>query len=145
MLSIMSTPTPITVSEIRQGVLRLARLLRNGRAPDALSLNKLSVLSNLHRLGPLYAGELAACDNQQPQALTRVLAALEHDRLIVRATDKADGRRSLVNITTAGREALAREMAERDVWLSSALAELTETEREVMRLAARLMARLGDK
>jgi DNA-binding MarR family transcriptional regulator len=141
----MSTLTPDMVSEICQGVLYLARLLRNGRPSDALSLNKLSVLSNLRRFGPLYAGELAACDNQQPQSLTRVLAGLEHDRLIVRAADKADGRRSLVTITTAGREALAREMAERDVRLSSALAELTETEREIMRLAARIMVRLGDK
>ena len=35
-------------------------------------------------------------------------------------------------------------MAERDAWLALALAELTETEREVLRLAGQLMDGLAD-
>jgi hypothetical protein len=35
-------------------------------------------------------------------------------------------------------------MAQRDVWLDGALDELTETERQVLLLAARLMSRLAD-
>jgi hypothetical protein len=35
-------------------------------------------------------------------------------------------------------------MARRDAWLSEALASLTETEQEVLRLAARLMDRLAE-
>jgi DNA-binding MarR family transcriptional regulator len=50
----------------------------------------------------------------------------------------------LLEITDAGRAALHRDMARRDAWLSGALAGLTETEQEVLRLAARLMDRLAE-
>lgn len=134
-----------TVAEIRQGVLRLARLLRAVRPPDAISLNKISVLSNLRRYGPMYAGELAAHDNQLPQALTRVFAELEDDGLIARIPDETDRRRSLMSLTDSGRDVLTKEMAVRDDWLASVLAELSETEQDVLRIAARLMGKLGEQ
>ncbi|MFD5639071.1 MarR family winged helix-turn-helix transcriptional regulator [Streptomyces sp. NPDC127077] len=131
-------------TEIRQGVIRLARRLSAERPADGLSLNKSSVLGHLRRNGPMSAGALAAADHQQPQSLTRVFADLEQEGLISRTRDTQDGRQRVVELTEAGRAALARDMAQRDAWLDIALVELTETERQVLLLAARLMNHLAD-
>jgi len=137
-------PGPSPAAEIRRGVVHLARRLRAERPPDGLSLNKTSVLGYLWRNGPMPAGALAAADSQRPQSLTRVFAELERDGLISRVRDDRDGRQRVLELTAAGREALARDMAERDAWLAAALTTLTDTEREVVRLAGRLMDRLAD-
>ncbi|MFI6320197.1 MarR family winged helix-turn-helix transcriptional regulator [Nonomuraea sp. NPDC050556] len=131
------------VSEIRQGVTRLARRMRAVRSPQALSGNKLGVLSHLHRHGPATAGELAAAERQQPQSLTRVFRELEADGLVTRSADDQDRRQSVFTLTHAGAEALRDDMAERDAWLATALDGVTETERQLLLIAARLMDRLS--
>ncbi|WP_105970774.1 MarR family winged helix-turn-helix transcriptional regulator [Streptomyces geranii] len=133
-----------TAAEVRQGVTRLARRLRAVRSPGTLSNNKLGVLGTLHRNGPSTPGELAETERQQPQSLTRVFAELEADGLVTRARDRRDGRQSVLSLTPAGREALRAEMAERDAWLATRMAELTETERQVLLLAGRLMDAMAD-
>lgn len=143
-----STPGPdllAVAASLRQGTIRLARRIRTVRSPAALSTNKISVLSHLHRHGPSTAGEVAASDRQQPQALTRVFAELERDGLITRRAAAADRRQSIIAITEAGSRALTEDVAERDAWLADALASLTETEREVLRLAASLMDRIAGR
>ncbi|MFF6990340.1 MarR family transcriptional regulator [Streptomyces sp. NPDC010273] len=134
----------IPPTEIRQGVVRLARRLSSERPADGLSLNKSSVLAHLLRNGPMSAGALAAADHQQPQSLTRVFAELEREGLIVRSRDDHDGRQRVLELTEKGRETLVHDMARRDAWLDIALSDLTETERQVLLLAARLMTRLAD-
>jgi DNA-binding MarR family transcriptional regulator len=133
-----------TAAEIRQGVIRLARRTQAVRSPGALSGSKLGVLGHLRRHGPATAGALAAAEHRQPQSLTRVFAELEADGLVSRTRHERDRRQSVLDITPAGLAALGRDMAERDAWLASAIAGLTETERQVMRLAARLMDRVAD-
>ncbi|MCO5972363.1 MarR family winged helix-turn-helix transcriptional regulator [Actinoallomurus soli] len=130
-------------AQVRQGVTRLGRRLRAARAPGALSANKLGVLGHLHRHGPATAGELAAAEYQRPQSLTRVFAELERAGLITRIRDDRDRRQSVLAITPAGTAALAHDMAERDAWLASAMAGLSDTERQVLRLAGALMERLA--
>lgn len=129
---------------IRQGTVRLARRVRAVRSAGALSTNKISVLSHLKRLGPSTPGEVAALDRQQPQSLTRVFAELERDGLVVRSADAGDRRQSIITITDAGVEELQRDVAERDAWLAAALAGLSETERQVLVLAAALMEQIAD-
>jgi DNA-binding MarR family transcriptional regulator len=133
-----------TAAEIRRGANRLSRRLRAERSSDALSVNKLSVLSHLYRNGPTTPGRLAAAEHQRPQSLTRVFAELEQAGLIARSGSSRDGRQAVLTLTAAGLRALADDMAERDAWLAAALAGLSETERELLRLAARLMDRLAD-
>jgi DNA-binding MarR family transcriptional regulator len=129
---------------IRRAVIRLARRLRVERPETALSSNKVGVLAHLHRNGPTSPGALAAAEHQQPQSLTRVFADLERTGLIVRSPSEVDRRHAVLAITTEGRHALARDMAQRDRWLESALQRLTETERQVLLLAARLMDRVAE-
>ncbi|MGP3941444.1 MarR family winged helix-turn-helix transcriptional regulator [Streptomyces sp. 6N106] len=129
-------------AEIRQGAVRFARRLAAERPAEGLSLNKCSILGHLLRNGPMSAGALATADRQQPQSVTRVFAELQRNGLISRTRDTHDGRRQVLEITRAGREALANDLAQRDAWLDIALADLNETE-QVLLLAARLMGRLA--
>src|SRR5580698_8131564 len=122
---------------VRRGSTRLARRLRSERPEAAETLLELSVLGHLYRRGPMTPGALADNERLQPQSLTRALARLERDRLVLRRSDETDRRRS--------RLALTRDMARRDAWLAAAMArELTPTEQQLLRLAGDLMERLAE-
>ena len=64
--------------------------------------------------------------------------------LVSRTRSELDRRESLLDITPLGRDALTTDMAERDRWLAAAIAGMSETEAQVLRLAAALMERLAD-
>jgi DNA-binding MarR family transcriptional regulator len=130
---------------LRRGVMRLARRLRAERPAEALPGNQISVLSHLHRGGALTPGDVAAAERQQPQSLTRTFAELERSGLIRRTRSDLDRRQYFLEITPEGRRALGGDMAVRDAWLAERLAALSETEREVLRLAGVLMERLAEE
>lgn len=133
-----------TASEVRRAANRLTRRLRAERSAEALSTNKLAVLGHLYRDGPTTAGQIAALERQRPQSLTRVFAELEQAGLIVRASSPQDRRRSVLELTATGLRVLVDDMTERDAWLAAALGELSEPERQVLRIAAGIMDRLAD-
>jgi DNA-binding MarR family transcriptional regulator len=129
---------------VRRGVIRLGRRLRLERPAHDVPLLQLAVLAELNDAGPLTPGQLAAAQRVQPQSLTRVLATLEASGLIGRQLHPDDGRRALLAITEPGRDTLRRDAGQRDAWLAQAMAaQLTPTERELLRLAGELMERLA--
>jgi len=127
-----------------QGTLRLGSRLRHERPASALASNKTLVLAYLQRNGPSSPSAVAAAEHQQLQALTRTLAELEDDGLITRARSDTDRRASVLSITEAGRQARNEDLAQRASWLAGALGELTETEQQLLGLAARLMNQVAD-
>ena len=130
---------------LRRGTARLARRLRIERPETAQTGLEMGILAHLSRRGPATPGALAAAERVQPQSLTRTLASLERQFLAVRQPDDRDRRRSLLAITEAGRQALARDMQQRDAWLARAMAvRLTRAEQELLRIAGELMDRLAD-
>ena len=130
---------------LRQGTTRLARRLRIERPEPSQTALELGILAHLHRRGPMTPGALATAERVQPQSLTRTLASLERQHLAVRQPDDRDHRRSLLAITDAGRQALARDMGQRDAWLAEAMAgRLTQAEQELLRIAGGLLDRLAD-
>jgi DNA-binding MarR family transcriptional regulator len=130
---------------VREGVGRLNWRMRAERDRSGPSALELAVLSRLYRAGTQSPKALSEGERIQPQSLTRVLATLEREGLAVRRPDPADGRRSLLSITDRGLATLRAYSEQRERWLAAAMAEaLTETERELLRLAARVMARLAD-
>jgi DNA-binding MarR family transcriptional regulator len=131
-------------AEIRHAVVRLAHRLRAERPQDGLSTNKLAVLGHLHRHGGTTPTDVAAAFRQLPQSLTRLFAELEEAGLIQRKAGQPDRRRVLLSITDAGRQALFRNMAGRDQWLAQAMRTLSETEQQVLRIAAPLLERLAE-
>lgn len=135
----------LVASSLREGMARLNRRLRAERLGHGLSLNRLSLLGLLRSNGPMTATALAAAERLQPQSLTRMLARLETEGLIVRRPDDSDRRQVLIDITDEGIAVLTEDTRRREAWLAGVMAErLTLTEREVLRLAAGLMDRLAD-
>ena len=130
---------------VRRGVIRLGRRLRLERPAPDIPLLQLAVLAELNDAPPLTPGQLAATQRVQPQSLTRVLASLEASGLVARQTDPDDGRRALLAITERGRNALRRDVGQRDTWLAQAMAaQLTPAEQQLLRLAGQLMERLAE-
>ena len=135
--------SPQLAADIRRGVTRLSRRLRAERSADALSANKLCVLSHLYPNKECSPGEISSAEHLQPQSLSKLLAELESEGLTVRSKSLADGRQSLLKITQKGRSALQHDMRERDLWLASALQHLSETEVQLLHLTAQIMERLA--
>jgi DNA-binding MarR family transcriptional regulator len=132
--------------EIRLGVIRLARRLRNERQEHGATLLEISVLSRLYRHHAMTPRALADAERVTPQTLTRVFAALEERELVVRHGDPADGRQSLLEITEAGMRVLREDSARREAWLIGAMeAALTPAEQQIVRVAAGLLDRLADE
>jgi DNA-binding MarR family transcriptional regulator len=130
---------------VREGVGRLNWRMRAERERGGPSPLELAVLRRLHRAGTHTPKALADAERIHPQSLTRVLAALDRDGLITRRPDPDDGRQVLVEISTRGREALRAYSEERERWLATAMSEtLSETEQDMLGLAAKLMMRVAD-
>ena len=131
------------VGDIRRGVIGLAHRIRLERPSGSLSTNKVAVLAYLYRNGPSTPGQVALGERQHPQTLTRVFAELETDALITRVRSEQDRRAWVLHLTAEGRTALARDMADRDAWLTAALAPLTDAEVQLVRIAAALMDQIA--
>jgi DNA-binding MarR family transcriptional regulator len=131
---------------VRRSVTRLARRLRVERMDHGVPLSSLSVLAHLLRSGTLTATALAALEHVQPQSITRILNDLETGGLIVREPDESDRRQLRLDITSKGRALLMEDARRQDAWLAGVLmAELTEAEQGVLRIAAQLLDRISDQ
>lgn len=145
MAAMFPSPPVDRAAVIRRSVNGLSRRMRAERLPDGLPNGKLGALAHLFRSGPGTPSAMAAALHVQPQSLTRTLAALEEDGLVTRTRDAVDGRQYRIELTPAGYEAMARDVAHRDAWLRARMeSRLSETEREVLRLAAALLDRLAE-
>ena len=135
--------TPETVAPpLRAAVLRLARRLRVGRELSALSNNKVAILSHLVREGESTPSRISADERQHAQSLTRPLAELEAASLVERFPDPGDGRRSVLRVTAAGRDAFEADMRLRDQWLCGALSGLDRRGLGTLREGATILWRL---
>ncbi|MDI2031642.1 MarR family transcriptional regulator [Saccharopolyspora sp. TS4A08] len=132
-------------SRLRLAVVRLNRRLRAQRADSALTLSQLSALSCLHKAGSMTPGELASKEGVQPPSMTRVIAALEENGLVVRRPHPTDGRQAIVEVTEPGVARVEEEVTIRERWLDQHLAELDAEELEVLSRASEIIDRLASR
>lgn len=104
-----------------RAVLAVSRRLRAERPAGSITLAELSILSALHRLGPMPGNRLASAEGLQPQSLTRLLARLETNGLIQRSRGGTDRRELAVSITERGRHSLADGLSARSEWIERAM------------------------
>lgn len=130
-------------SDLRVGVMRLARRLRHERRDSTVGESAFSVLAVLDREGPLTPGELAAHERVQPPSMTRTVVALEAALLVQRSAHPKDRRQVLVSLTDAGRTEVRETRRRRDAWLSVRLAALSPEERRTLGDAAGILSRLA--
>ena len=126
---------------LRLVIARTARRLRQ-EAGGELSPSQTTALATIDRHGPLTPSELAVRERIQRPTVTRIVARLEESGLVQRTRDPQDGRSSLVALTPAGRELLARGRTRKDAYLARRLRELDAEERATLQRAAAILERL---
>ena len=134
--------TSLVASELR---VVLGQLMRRLRVEHRFPLSHGAVLGRLDRQGALSTVELASAERVRPQSMGQTLAELETQGLVSRRPDEADGRRTLLELTDAGRQTLAEDRQRREGWLTQAIEhEFSAEEQEVLAQAIPLLARLTE-
>jgi DNA-binding MarR family transcriptional regulator len=120
---------------LRLSATRLARRLRQ-EAGAGLTPSQLSALAVIDNHGPLTLGSLAEHERVAPPSVTKVVAKLEADGLVVRTCDPADRRISWVSTSSRGVALVDESRRRKTAWLAGRVATLDPDQRA--RLAAAL-------
>jgi DNA-binding MarR family transcriptional regulator len=134
-------PTSELAAHLRILVMRLQRRLR-AQAGEELSPTLVAALVSIERQGPLTLGRLAELERVTPPSITRVVAALERDGLVVREVDASDRRVSRVAITPDGASLLRRSRRLKAAYLARKLALLDAGELAAVAAALPVLERL---
>lgn len=143
------SPVAEPLDDVQTSLLRLGRLLASRQAASALvrvagvevSQQGVALLRVLRREGELPAAALAAAAGMDLGAVSRQVRHLDDEGLVRRATDPADGRVTLVDLTPAGAALAERLHAISARHLEEALAGWSGAERRDL---ARALRRLVD-
>lgn len=139
-------PMPSSEAAAIAAELRIAmgRLIRRVKDEDRIPLGQAAVLGALDRNGPMTTSDLAADQRVRPQSMARAVGLLMEQDLVTRRPHPTDGRKSLVELSDAGRTALEAERGRRAGWLAQAIeAELTDEERALLARSTALLERLA--
>lgn len=122
----------------------MGKLMRRVKQDDHVPLNQVTVLGALDRNGAMTASDLAAAQRVRPQSMARAVGLLLDQGYVTRHAHPEDGRKTLVELSPAGRAALQEERERRADWLATAIdAELTAAERAQLVHAIALVERLA--
>jgi DNA-binding MarR family transcriptional regulator len=106
-----------------------ARLRAEAGPSDGWTISQLSALSRLVREGPTTASRLARAEHVRPQSMGAIVSTLREDGLVTASPDPADGRKTLLRATAAGRRLVKARTESREAWLASAIEGLTAQDR----------------
>jgi DNA-binding MarR family transcriptional regulator len=120
----------------------LGQIVRRLRSENALPLAQMIVLARLEG-GPLTTTALARAEHVRPQSMAQTLTELGAGGLVSRRPDPADGRRILIELTPAGRKALADAGRRRQDWLAQVIETLTPRERKALAGALPVLQRIA--
>ncbi len=141
-MPVRDTTSSQLAHELRETLGRVARRLRAERGPSA---GRLAVLSRLDADGPSSISDLAARERIGLQSMAEIVRDLQIAGLVERRTESAEGRRALIDLTTAGLNLLDTTHPQRETWLTQALErELDASERELLRKASALLSRIAN-
>jgi DNA-binding MarR family transcriptional regulator len=130
-------------TEVRDGIVRLNRRLRQVRPLGEVTQSQISALTSLELAGALTPRELAEAERVQPPTMTKIIARLEERGLVQRTPHPTDGRQVILSATPAGRAVFAEHRRARDEWLTRRLAACSAEERETLRVAAEILNRIA--
>jgi DNA-binding MarR family transcriptional regulator len=130
-----------TAAQLRLGIVRTARRLRQEAAAEATGLTPTSTaaLATIERHGPLMPSELAKLERVQRPTVTRTLGCLEREGLIERTPDPADGRSALIGVNAAGRERLRRLRGRKNAYLAKRMRDLPADDVATLERAAEIL------
>lgn len=124
-------------------VSRLMRSLRRA-TPTPLGQSAVTALATTVAVGPLRAGDLAAREGVSAPTMTRIIAALEAAGYVVRESDPADGRASLVRATADGEALITGNRSAVARVLRARVATLTAGQRAALAAALPALDTLAD-
>lgn len=134
-----------TANRLRVAIGAFKRRVRETTGDGELSNPQLTALSRLDRLGPMTTAELARREQISPQAMGSTIASLEDLGLVARSADAADGRRSIIDLTPDGLEAIrSGRNAVADRIAAVLEGSFADEETKVLAAAAPLIERLAD-
>jgi DNA-binding MarR family transcriptional regulator len=121
---------------------RLAIHVLRLSSQSELSLSAASTLARLQRSGALRLTDLAERERITQPSMTALVNRLESQGLVRRNADPTDGRAVLVEVTDAGRVALARRAEARVGTMAADLADLDEADQRTLVAALPAIDRL---
>jgi DNA-binding MarR family transcriptional regulator len=140
----MTSPSiaPDLADRLHRVLVRLLRALAREDEALGLSRARLSALSVLEFGGPLSLGELARREAVQPPTMSRLIAALEQEGLVVREADAADRRQIRLRTTPEGSRLMQQGRGQRARALATRLGRLSVEELAELAGAVGLLERL---
>jgi DNA-binding MarR family transcriptional regulator len=123
-----SDATAAVADRLRLSATRLARRLRQ-ESGAGLTPSQLSVLASIDRHGPLTLKALAATERVAPPSVTKAVAKLEAEGLVVRRVDELDRRVAWISLTPEGAAGLAQIRRRRSQWLATRVETLDPDQR----------------
>jgi DNA-binding MarR family transcriptional regulator len=125
-------------------VRRLAALMRGGGSPWLeleLPMGQFKAMMALSALGPLSVGRLARRLGIAEPSASLLVDKLQTQGLVVRSTDAADRRRTLVELTDEARALVARLQEVRDERLAELLAGLDDDDLQALHQGMQALVR----
>jgi DNA-binding MarR family transcriptional regulator len=118
-------------ARLRLVVGRLHRRIRiDGR--ESIPPLQLSALASVEQHGPLRLSELARREAVTAPTMSRVLAALDEQGLVIRTADPHDARGVLISLSDGGAARLAEVRSHRTALVARRLARLDEDQRRTL-------------
>jgi len=141
----MTDPTLELAAGVRNVVVRLAYSLRSVAARDGVTPTRLTALGILERYGPLRPSDVAARLNITAASMSRLADALEQGRWVERDPDPDDRRACLLSLSAHGKSALETLRRENAEELAARIRDMSEADREAIRAALPVLARLAEQ
>jgi DNA-binding MarR family transcriptional regulator len=134
----VTDPTAVGDAVVQSLTTVITQLRR--RSEDADGSARTFLLSHLERHAGVRMSDLAGHACLDLSTVSRHLRGLEEHGLVTRSPDPADGRATLLYLSDAGREALARALRARSELVAEATSRWSDTDRTAL---AHLITRLA--
>ncbi|SDL65496.1 MarR family winged helix-turn-helix transcriptional regulator [Microbacterium azadirachtae] len=131
-----------TALDLRAVVARLLRQFREAGADETITPSQASALARLGKGGVSTVSALATAERVRPQSMAATVDALETLGLITRSQDPGDGRRQIIELTSAGRARVEGQKDAAAAWLEHALDGLDASELRTISAATALLERM---
>ncbi len=128
--------------DLRLACMRISRRVRFETIGDGVPPHHFSVLVRLEDAAHT-PGDLAESERVSAPSMTKTVAALVEAGYVVRTPHPTDGRQILIELTPAGRQAVAATRQRRDAWVASRIADLSDEDLRVLDRASVLLAELA--
>ena len=131
-----------SVMNFTHSIGQMVRRMRAAAASHELSLTEHAVMARLARNGPATTADLARAESMRPQSMGTTIAALEQMGMVERKPHPSDGRQVNIRLTAKGLAVRNNRKLAKQTWLTQAIAQLDERDRQTLFAAGDIIKRL---